>query len=645
MSENRGKELIEDCIQLLNIEQRLDSGGNRARYPVILVFFGEGILEFVPAVRKTLEDNWNNAKFLKYLQVVRQREGIVCRDLVSGEESGDTEAFLEKAVVDMLATEEYIFEDKNRVKFEFILQGDDLQARDYYELMLGMNRSHSYSVMKTLYLMMDESEKEKKGRTRDLLSYITETREDTRKELGAVYLLSNYLKNGSILLGQRLMQNYRLVADIILLGGNRGSDGHAASLHSVYQSDSIKTAAYALVEKPIRNITIISLRRLLEGLLEMGMENSRQMEGREFKCAEDLKKKLGIQPGSIDCIEALFDKEIKGILPRPEELAYLPYLSERNCKEAYREKNISWNVLDSYTGGNWSLFFREYYMKPMEKKLENENFLNDCRQKMEDEWRQKISYFDAIYGLENGRVGEAVSGLKVVPPIRDSKSMEENLHYRAVGEVKKGFYARMTQLLKKTEEAIRQDAQRLRDQYKELLNEVIREDIDDREQKRNIKNFYEAVTDTFLKREGERALEGVFSLKSEKGQMMAAIRELFVRLLKENAVYGYSFEQELSERLHDASDEDRMMMVTNELEQNIEGYGRLHWSNFTYSNQLRGTYYLINNKAEYARELDDNSSEYSIFHLNRTDCIEKIAIYDLDDRDNRCDLTEMAGDA
>ena len=53
MSENRGKELIEDCIQLLNIEQRLDSGGNRARYPVILVFFGEGILEFVPAVRKT----------------------------------------------------------------------------------------------------------------------------------------------------------------------------------------------------------------------------------------------------------------------------------------------------------------------------------------------------------------------------------------------------------------------------------------------------------------------------------------------------------------------------------------------------------------------------------------------------------------
>ena len=137
----------------------------------------------------------------------------------------------------------------------------------------------------------------------------------------------------------------------------------------------------------------------------------------------------------------------------------------------------------------------------------------------------------------------------------------------------------------------------------------------------------------------------VLSLGNSRIEMSAAIKDVFKQLVKENSVYSYSFEKELEVRLSQESAESRKLYVSNELESNIENYGRLHWNMFNYANQKRGAYYLINNHAEYAKDLNPNSSEYSIFHLNRTDCIEKIAIYDMDPIDGYCNLKEMAGEA
>ncbi len=639
-----GRELIRECIKLLSVEQQLDAGSNRALYPVILVFFGDETQKFKTAVQDTLEDNWNNAKFLKYLGITKKDDGFFCRDLTSGEESRDTNHFLEQAVVEMLATDEYVFENKNRVKFEFILRGEDEEAESYYRFMLGLNQSHSYSVLKTLYLMMDESEREKKLRTRRFLSYITDNRSQTAPQLGTVYLLSNYLKNGSMLLNSRLLLNYRLVADIILLGGNRGEDGQKARVQAVYQSDCLKTAAYALVEKPIRNIAIVSLLSLMEKLEEEGEAACQQLPGREFVYGEELKKKLGIQPGRIDCLEEIFQKEISRGLPKAEEIGFLAYLSEKDAKEMHRDKQASWNTMDMKTGGNWSLFYEENYKKPVEEKLKDPEFLENCRRQIKSEWGKQIGYLDALYGLKQGEILQTVEEMTAVSPVRTGETLEESLNFRAVSELKKLFYERVKPLLAETIRWFEDQAKQLKDNYDSLIAEIRQEDIDDRAQKKNIQKYYGNVVDAFLKKNGDRCLRDIFRLEYSQIQLAEAVKGLFQRLIRENPVYGYSFERELEERMDDASDQERMIMVTNELEQNIEGYGRLHWNQFTYTNQTRGTYYLVNQKADYARKLNDNSPDYSLFHLNRADCIEKIAIYDLDPQNGYCDLAEMAGD-
>lgn len=63
---------------------------------------------------------------------------------------------------------------------------------------------------------------------------------------------------------KRLFENYRLIADIILLGGNRG--GEASFKTNLY--NGIKTVSYALVTKPTDEIAEVTLQELLEQIYE-----------------------------------------------------------------------------------------------------------------------------------------------------------------------------------------------------------------------------------------------------------------------------------------------------------------------------------------------------------------------------------------
>ena len=639
-----GKNLIKDCIKLLSVEQKRDTGNNRALYPVILVFLGAETKKFVSAVRETLEDNWNNAKFLKYLIIEKTTQGLIGYDSKKEEENTDIPAFIENAVVEMLETEEYVFDDKNRVKFEFFLCSEDENALDYYRFITERGDTNRYSVLKTLYLMMDESSKEKRKKTRELLAYITQHRQETKDELGTVYLLGNHLKNGSVLRNERLLLNYRLAADIILLGGNKGMDGQKALIRTVYQNDCIKTAAYALVEKNIRNITLTSLGVLMEGIKQQIFINHDSLEGQHIEYADDLKKRLGIRTDGIDCIEEIFKADFIKLFPRAEELNYIPYISEKDYKEIHKEKAVSWNSLNAKTGGILELFAKEAYEKPVERLAKDEVFREKALKRIYEEWISKIDYYDAVYGIESEKLERDIKEIKIVTPVR-SGTLETRIHDQAVGRARVLFYENMKELLLQILEQIQEEG-KLRSQFfEDICEEIKEEDFDDREQKKSIQKYYGGLVENFVKK--DRNLAGdVLSLRNNCSEMSAAIKNAFKQLVKENSVYSYSFEQELEARLNQESAESRKLYVSNELESNIENYGRLHWNMFTYANQKRGTYYLINKNAEYAKkDLNPDSPEYSIFHLNRTDCIEKVAIYDLDPIGGYCNLEEMAGEA
>jgi hypothetical protein len=493
--------------------------------------------------------------------------------------------------------------------------------------------------------MIDESAKEKKSRTKELLQYITDHRAEYRNDMGTIYLLSNYLKNGSMLRDKRLSQNYRLIADIILLGGNKGSDGNQEQIRAVYRNDCIKTAAYTLLEKPTRNITIVSLKKIMEEIQEIGDRRYKSLNGREFKIKDDLRKRLGIQAGTVNILDEIFEDEIVELFPGAEELRYLPYQSEAVYKELHKRKSVSWQELDAATAGGWSLFYQEYFETSLNRKLNDEKFINNCRMKIQRHCESVISYLDAYYGLDDREIQEGLLELRPFITVQNDRNIEVCIHSCALGEITVEYYKTMTGIMAEVLDQIYEKAVEFHKIYEQLQDEMKKEDIDHTESRGSIDIYYNSLVQNQLEKNGDKAVEEVFRLGSTMGELVESIKNQFRILLKERQEFSSSYEEELSNRLADATGENRRLIVHNELEQNIEGYGRLHWSNFAYINHLRGTYYLINKNAGYAKELDKNSYEYSIFHLNRTDCIEKIAIYDLDDSDEKdCDLIRLAGE-
>ena len=62
-----GRQLLTRCIDLLNENQRGETGGHTALHPTVVVMLGEKCAGRVQDVKRVLDDNWKNARYLKYL--------------------------------------------------------------------------------------------------------------------------------------------------------------------------------------------------------------------------------------------------------------------------------------------------------------------------------------------------------------------------------------------------------------------------------------------------------------------------------------------------------------------------------------------------------------------------------------------------
>ncbi len=648
MGESGEKKLIQDCIGYLNEMLDSDSGGNRALYPVITVFFGKESAEHFPTVRDTLDINWRqDTAYLKYINIIKNEQGFTCRDLVTEEASKENPlAFIERAVVKMLG-EELAFPDKSRTRFEYILLGEDEDAKEYYDFMIDMKLGSHYNVFKTMFIMMDEREADKRSRIRELLKHIGDNRENTKNKLGTIYLLSNYLRNGQVLLDYNLYRNYRLVADLILLGGNLGP---SKTLPTIENYDTIKTAAYALAEKPIRGITVYSLQRIMRFLMEENERSYTESSGDHMQTAEKILNKLDIQRGKIKCLEEIFQTNITKIFPPFEEIQYLAFLSEQDHKNIYKEKRASSGRMDRATGENWTLFFEENYRDKLEGLLSDDRFMTDCLEKIEKSWRKALSYGDALYGLEDGRVNHTLEDLTVASSVSSSNSVEESLHLWAIEEMRKQFYSHMIQLLSRILSQIHQDAKRFVETYTGLEEKIKKEPVDDKE--RRIQDYYIHLVENFLRMDNGQISSDIFQLKNDEEAIIRALTSGFEKLVKNRQndsmykIYGMSFEDELKTRLNTLSADDRILQIKDILEEDekIENKVRLHGRDKTYEARPRGTYYLMKENMGFAKAIGGDMS--SIFQLNRTDCIEKIAIYDVDDHNQGkyCNLLEMVGE-
>lgn len=630
-----GKELLEHCVRTLNANQRGEAGGNVALYPVLVIMLGEKCAEHVNYIKRTLDDNWNNARFLKYLKVVKQGDTWQASQIKSSEDyeqcewESETAEFREamnKAVVEMLEADEKIFLERNSVKMEYVLDATEEDGREYYDLFQSTQNELYTGELKTLYLMLDQRPKDGNvSKSDELLQYIKTKRKDNAE---TVYLLSNFLKAGSMLGEKRLFENYRLIADIILLGGNKG--GAASFKTNLY--NGIKTVSYALVTKPTDEIAEVTLQELLEQIYEEDKKAfSGKMTEKEIRERIEIDHNNGMEMG-----EDIFRGELENQFPDRNSFCYLPFRSEKEGKAALGDAGISERELNAITYGAYGSFVRKYFEEPVEKLFAQEEKLEEYRIRIKTHIGEKFGYFELLDLDQQRDVLQRILGEEYLTSgVGKYADFQGILFQRAVFESRKTFYGKIKQLYWEELEKQIDAAKRMEEYYQECLKEIQREMIVTGEESESVKKTYADLVKEYVsshRRVNERktAFPEIFRAENTKEELLSAFWNAFRDMIRMEA-YSYDFEREVDFRMKNTNEIGRNQLVTQELKKQLEGSIRL--KNIIDLAMVKvSCYYLISENAKYAsnlRQSDSNGRDYTLFGLNRTDSIEQMEIYNI----------------
>ena len=630
-----GKELLEHCIRTLNANQRGESGGNVALYPVLVIMLGEKCAEHVKYIKRTLDDNWNNARFLKYLKVVKQGDTWQASLIDSSEdyeqcewesETAEFQEAMNKAVVEMLEADEKIFLERNSVKMEYVLDATEEEGREYYDLFQSTQNELYTGELKTLYLMLDQRPKDGNVRKSDeLLQYIKAKRKDNAE---TIYLLSNFLKAGSMLGEKRLFENYRLIADIILLGGNRG--GEASFKTNLY--NGIKTVSYALVTKPTDEIAEVTLQELLEQIYE---EDKKAFSGRMTE--KEIRERIEIDHNNgMEMGEDIFRGELENQFPDRNSFCYLPFRSEKEGKAALGDAGISERELNAITYGAYGSFVRKYFEEPVEKLFAQKEKLEEYRMRIKAHIGEKFGYFELLDLDQQRDVLQRILGEEYLTSgVGKYADFQGILFQQAVFESRKTFYGKIKQLYWEELEKQIDAAKRLEEYYQECLKEIQREMIVTGEESESVKKTYADLVKEYVgshRRVNERktAFPEIFRAENTKEELLAAFWNVFRDMIRIEA-YSYDFEKEVDLRMGNTNEIGRNQLVTQELKKQLDGSIRL--KNIIDLAMVKvSCYYLISENAKYAsnlRQSDSNGRDYTLFGLNRTDSIEQMEIYNI----------------
>lgn len=640
---HNGKELLEGCIKKLNEGQRGESGGNLALYPVVVVMMGEKSREYMRHIKDTLDANWNNARFLQYLNVVKKEDGWKCRLLKSAEYYGGEEKWdaketefadaLNASITNMLETDDKIFSNKSAVKMEFILDGSEENGKDYYDLFCETQGRLHTNDLKTLYLMLDQTPLGGRVEASDeVLQYIKEKGE--KDYGGTIYLLSNYLQSGSILGKNRIWQNYRLVANIILLGGNK--KGLAGANKNLY--NGIKTVSYALKTKRTEEIAVIALAALLD---EMYREEKENMS---FDISDkEVREKLQIGPNNgLRIAEEIFQKKIMRYFPDEGGFTYLPFLGQnrdsldKDIKKGQGNAMGVMKAVDNMTMEALSAYVRMYFLEPAERFWQDEQEKEECRRQIRELLGSSFSYMELQELNKKQYILDDIFGTEYMIKgfgVRDT--LERTLQAAAVERSRKLFSDMVKDLMREEIYGLLEKSQKHDMYYLQCKKEVNQEQIVTGEESESLEKFYTAAVKDFVVKnrkvnERESTFPQVFSTKETMEEVLDGIWDVFLKMIK-GKTFTYNFEEEIDARMNNMNATQRQILVTQELQEMLVGSIRLK-NAIDVAPRKMGGYYLINESAEYAKYLANapgNGIDFQLFDINRTDCIEQIEVYDI----------------
>lgn len=612
---NSIKKLLNVSAREIEGQWNLVGNGNQANSPAVIVYIGEAAKDAAEYIHESFKSNWRNSEYIAEIFISDSGRARIDENPELEHEAfeGGVRETVDYCVRNRLLKTTNIFNDMKTVCLECVASGDSPNAGKILDELLELNIGLvGVKIWRTLYLMVSQTEERKQEAAKQLLSYIDSKRESYIGEgkFRQVYVISDFLKSGNILSEDRIVENYNLISDIIMLknnynGGDR--DPRGVWYEQLNHAGDVRTAAYQMVEKPCMEIVAAVYTSLLKELLECHVR-------------EDIE--LSFNTSSFTFFEDYLNSNLQIGLPRENEMRYLAWVDGVRGGSAFSDE-----YLNQATGNQWSEFYKANYCTKLDECLESGSFRKELYNYLKKmfNFREMIASFkreDAYNAvLENGARFAGGSDIYIAAAefgrakLRATYMERAKAIYRSVLDELYDVAVRFENIIVRIKNSMPRAAVNLSSQLY-----------------RTVGDFYEQQVTKWVRSSdnNKRELMSLLDVDMDEQMILERLHKLFIKMINNVGIYKLDFENELSARLAGVGDNYalRTKMIDDALNNNIDESTRL---NIAYQPDCRRIcqIYLGNPAAEFVKRLMQNSSN-SVYNLERSDRVENVIVYNIE---------------
>ena len=516
---------------------------SRPHYPACVLYFGKRSARHHAKLSDGLMDGWGGgASRIAYYVVddateLRFAEAASARDVPVDEVLG--------SIAGLLSAHE-VFDDMSRVAVYCLIDtagvGSAEEFEQWYMAIEKIKKLTGAALFSMLIVILDDGIKcaGKALLIKNKLHDIYKSKEpgpENSHLYDSVFVIGSRYRNGGMACsgaGSEPCTGYDMLAGVILLANSRESDYNKRRMHLYGSNKPALTAAYGCVEKPVREIALITIRALLKRVLE-------SIE-RHPADADSLALALTIKNGR----SGIYDKIYSSIKPRlPREAEFITLLPGKVAA------GFSYEDADRASDGCLSAFLDMNHLKIIEEELES------SREDLESSIAGLLSKNLNAAQLHDGLPLKAVE--TALARAETGLAGDESCNVCLVIEVKakKRIAEMMREATKKAIGAAAEGAKACYDAFKLINHEIdMQNTILEEGTKRNLLSTYEPkVQRAFSDRAKLDSLANrMLAIGNDKSMILDILLEATEELFAGDEDYRLSYFDELTKRLGHLSD-------------------------------------------------------------------------------------------
>ena len=396
---------IKNSISLINGKSTPEILKNSPENPCIIIFLDNYSSNFSQVIFDKMTEHWGNkAEYIS--QFLYNNNSFF-------EPDNDGKFTTESDIYDLIErvrdNDDNMFPSPDEIKLFFVLSTNSVNNIDHFRKLfecIDLFKSIDEMNFLTMFFLMEvASLRPEKVILRDKIRReICES--DIAKKYNSIFVLSNLLSSGATLRGDKEAQNYSLLANIIVLANNNdlSSSIRKKNLY-FFPSDKYValTASYLLVEKPVKEIVIISYYHIISYIADEVFELKKDYRIPQSELVAALK--INNATG-FEFVNNKLEYITKEFLPNISAIKMLPNMKQNaiSIKPESGEmltKDKVFSELNARTLGAWSEFYKENFVSVIKKNV-NDDFKEDIRYQIAKSLSEHFNYSELSLLMESG---------------------------------------------------------------------------------------------------------------------------------------------------------------------------------------------------------------------------------------------------